>query len=151
MLQKLKPGKTPGMDSLPAEVYCRLPLNLKRHLTAFLWDIAIGRTDIPPDLGNLVHPLYKKGNWATSDSWKPMVRAMTEATLIWMLIRKRIVPAVYRAIPPTMWGAVPGRLLLEAICMQDDVVDMDPMSLIITFLEARGAFPNTPHRLLRAI
>ena len=57
MLYKLQPGKTPGVDGLPAELYCRLPLNLKRHLAARLWDIAIGKTDVPPDQAKLVHPL----------------------------------------------------------------------------------------------
>ena len=35
--------------------------------------------------------------------------------------------------------------------MQDAVVDMDPISLIITSLDVKGAFPNTPHRLLRVV
>ena len=77
--------------------------------------------------------------------------ATTEAKLIWMLILKRVAPAVYRAVPPTMWGAIPGRSPLEAIFMQDAVVDMDPISLIITSLDVKGAFPNTPQRLLRAV
>ena len=34
VLYKLQPGKTPGVDGLPAELYRRLPLNLKRHLAA---------------------------------------------------------------------------------------------------------------------
>jgi hypothetical protein len=151
VLYKLQPGKTPGVDGLPAELYRRLPLNLKRHLAARLWDIAIGKTDVPPDWANLVHPLYKKGDWANPDNWRPIVCATTEAKLIWMLILKRVAPAVYRAVPPTMWGAIPGRSPLEAIFMQDAVVDMDPISLIITSLDVKGAFPNTPHRLLRAV
>ena len=151
VLYKLQPGKTPGVDGLPAELYRRLPLNLKRHLAARLWDIAIGKTDVPPDWANLVHPLYKKGDWANSDNWRFIVCATTEAKLIWMLILKRVAPAVYRAVPPTMWGPIPGRSPLEAIFMQDAVVDMDPISLIITSLDVKGAFPNTPHRLLRAV
>ena len=151
VLYKLQPGKTPGVDGLPAELYRRLPLNLKRHLAARLWDIAIGKTDVQPDWVNLVHPLYKKGDWANPDNWRPVVCATTEAKLIWMLTLKRLAPAVYRAVPPTMWGAIPGRSPLEAIIMQDAVVDMDPISLIITSLDVKGAFPNTPHRLLRAV
>ena len=139
------------MDGLPAELYSGLPLNLKRHFAARLWDIAIGKTDVPPDCANLVHPLYKKGDWANLDNWRPIVCATTEAKLIWMLILKRVVPAVYRAVPPTMWGAIPGRSRLESIFMQDAVVDMDPISLIITSLDVKGAFPNTSHRLLRAV
>ena len=151
VLYKLQPGKTLGVDGLPAELYRRLPLNLKRHLAARLWDIAIGKTDVPPDWANPVHRLYKKGDWANPDNWRPIVCATMEAKLIWMLILKRVAPAVYRAVPPTMWGAIPGRSPLEAILMQDAVVDMDPISLIITSLDVKGAFPNTPHRLLRAV
>ena len=139
------------MDGLPAELYRRFPLTLKRHLAARLWDIAIGKTDVPPNWANLVHTLYKKGNCVNPDNWRPIVCATTEAKLIWMLILRRVAPAVYRAIPPTMWGAIPGRSPLEAIFMQDAVVDMDPISLIITSLDVKGAFPNTLHRLLQAV
>ena len=151
VLHKLQPGKSPGVGGLPAELYLRLLLNLKRHLAARLWDIAIGKTDVPPDWANLVNPLYKKGDSANPDNWRPIVCATTEAKLIWMLILKRVAPAVYRAVPPTMWGAIQGRSPLEAIFMQEAVVDMHPISLIITSLDVKGAFPNTPHRLLRAV
>ena len=46
VLYKLQPRKTPWVDRLPAELYRRLPLNLKRHLAARLWDIAVGKTDV---------------------------------------------------------------------------------------------------------
>ena len=139
------------MDGHPADLYCRLPVCLKRHLAARLWDIAIEKTDVPPDWANLVHPLYNKSDWANADNWRPIVCATTEAKLICMLILKQVAPAMYRAVPPTMWGAIPGRSPLEAIFMQDAVVDMDPISLIITTLDVKGAFPNTLHRLLRAV
>ena len=148
VLYKLQPRKTLGVDGLAAELYCSLPLYLKWHLAACPWDIAIGKTDIPPDEGNLVHPLYKKGDWANPDLGRQIVCATKEAKLIWMLILKRVALAVYRTVPPMMWGAIQGRSLLEAIFMQDSVVDIDPISLIITSLDVKGAFPNTSHRLL---
>ena len=79
------------------------------------------------------------------------MRTTTEAKLIWMLILKLVAPVVYRVIPPTMWGAMPGRSPLEATFMQGAVVDMDPISLIITSLDIKAAFSNTPHCLLQAI
>ena len=109
VLPELKPGETPGVDGLPVELYRRLPLNLRRHLRARLWDIAIGRTVIPPDRANLVHPLYITGHWVNPHNRRPIGCATTEANLIWMLILKRIAPLVHRAIQPTMWGAIPGR------------------------------------------
>ena len=68
VLNKLQPGKPRGVDGLPAEHYRRLPLNLKRHLAARLWGITIGKTHVPPDWANRVHPLYNKGDWANPDN-----------------------------------------------------------------------------------
>ena len=68
VLYKLQPGKAPRLDGLMAALYRRLPLKLKRHLAARLWDIAIRETDVPPDWTNLVHPLYKKGECANPDN-----------------------------------------------------------------------------------
>ena len=90
VLYKLQPGKTAVVDGLPAELYCRSPRSLNRHLAARLWDIAIGKTDVHPDGANLVHPLYKKGDWGNPNNWEPMACATTEAKLIWMLILKRV-------------------------------------------------------------
>ena len=100
------------MDGPPAELY-----NLKRHLAARLWDIAIGKTDISPDWANLVQPLHKKGDGANRDNRRPIVCATKEAKFIWMLIPRCIGPVVYQAIPTTMWGAIPGRSPLQAIFM----------------------------------
>ena len=41
VLYKLQPEMIPGVVGLPEELYRGLPLNLKRHLAARLWDIAI--------------------------------------------------------------------------------------------------------------
>ena len=69
-------------------------------------------------LGHLGHPLYKKGDCANPDHWRPIVCATMEAKIIWMFIIKRVAPAVYRAVPPTMWGAIPGRSPLGAIFIE---------------------------------
>ena len=148
VLHKLQSGKIPGLNGLRAELYRSLRLNLKRHFAARLWDIAIRKTDVPPDWTNLVHPLYKKGNWANQDNWRTIVCATIEAKLIWMLILKRVAAAVYPAVLPTMWAAIPGRSPLDVIFGQDAVVDMDRISLIITSLDVKRAFPNTPLCLL---
>ena len=55
----------------------------------------------------------------------------------------------YFLSPPLLNTASPFPVL--AIFMQDAVVDMDPISLIITSLDVKEAFPNTPHLLLRAV
>ena len=53
----------PGIDGLPVEAYQSLTLCIKCRLAACLWDIVTGATPIPPEWANLVHPLYKRGDW----------------------------------------------------------------------------------------
>ena len=150
-LDRLKKGVVPGVDGLPAEAYQRLTLPIKRRLAARLWDIVTGATPIPPEWANLVHPLYKKGDWAQPGNWRPIVCATTEVKLVWTLILGRIAPAVFAHVPASMWGAMAGRSPHEAIFLQDTALDMNPYEMIIASLDVQGAFPHAPHRLLTEV
>ena len=108
-LDRLKKGVMPGVDGLPAEAYQRLTLPVKRRLGARLWEVVTGTTPIPPEWANLVHPLYKKGDWAQPGNWRPIVCTTTEVKLVWTLILGRIAPAVFAHVPASMWGAMAGR------------------------------------------
>ena len=150
-LDRLKKGVVPGVDGLPAEAYQRLTLPVKRRLAVRLWDIVTGATPIPPEWANLVHPLYKKGDWAQPGNWRPIVCATTEVKLVWTLILGRIAPAVFAHVPASMWGAMAGRSPHEAIFLQDTALDMNPYEMIIASLDVQGAFPHAPHRLLMEV
>ena len=150
-LDRLKKGVVPGVNGLPAEAYQRLTLPIKRRLAARLWDIVTGATPIPPEWANLVHPLYKKGDWAQPGNWRPIVCATTEVKLVWTLIPGRIARAVFAHVPASMWGAMAGRSPHEAIFLQDTALDMNPYEMIIASLDVQGAFPHAPHRLLTEV
>ena len=130
--------KTPGYDGLPAEAYCHLPAHL------LLWDIVMGQTPLPPDWANVVRPLYKKGDWANPDNWRPIVCAVTEVKIVGTILLRRIRPHLHPHIPASVWGAIPGRSPHEAIFLQDTIADMDLVDLIIASLDVKEAFPNTP-------
>ena len=150
-LERLKKGVVPGVDGLPAEAYQRLTLPVKQRLAARLWDIVTGATHIPPEWANLVHPLYKKANWAQPGNWRPIVCVTTEVKLVWTLILGRIVLAVFAHVPASMRGAMAGRSPHEAIFLQDTALDINPYEMIIASLDVQGAFPHAPHRLLTEV
>ena len=150
-LDRLKKGVVPGVDGLPAEAYQHLTLPINRRLAAHLWDIVTGTTLIPPEWANLVHPLYKKGDWAQHGNWRPIVCATTEVKLVWTLILGRIAPAVFPHVPASMPGAMAGRSPHEAIFLQDTALDMNPYEMIVASLDVQGAFPHAPHRLLTEV
>ena len=107
--------KTPGYDGLPAEAYCHLSAHLLRILAHRLWDIVTGHTPLPPDRGSVVRPLYKKGDWANPNNWRPIVYAVTEVKVVWTILLRRIGPHLDPHIPASLWGAIPGRSPKDAI------------------------------------
>ena len=150
-INSLRQHKTPGYDGLPAEAYYHLPVHLLRILAHRLWDIFMRQTPLPPDWANDVRPLYKKGDWANPDHWRPIVCAVTEVKSVWTILLHRICPHLDPHIPGSLWGAIPGRSPHEAIFLQDTIADIDPVDLIIASLDVKGPFPNTPWLLLEAV
>ena len=147
-LDRLKKGVVPGIDGLQAEAYQRLTLPVKRRLAARLWDVVTGATPIHPEWANLVHPLYKKGDWARPGNQRPKVCATTEVKVVWTLILGCIAPAVFAHVPASRWGAMAGRSPHEAIFLQDIALDGNSYEMIVPFPDVQGAFPHAPHRPL---
>ena len=143
-IHSLRQHKTPGYDGLPAEAYYHLLTHLLCILAHRLWDIVTGQTLLPPDWAKVVRPLYKKGDWANPDNWRPIVCAVMEVKIVQTILLCRIRPHLDPHIPASLWGAIPGRSPHEAIFLQDTIADMDPVDLIIASLDIKGAFPNTP-------
>ena len=150
-IHSLRQHKTPGYNGLPAEAYYHLPAHLLRILAHRLWDIVTGQTPLPPDWANVVCPLYKQGDWANPENWRPIVCAVTEVKIVWTILLRRIRPHLDPHILASLWGATPGRSPHKAILLQDTIANVDPVDLIIASLDVKGAFPNTPWLLLEAV
>ena len=143
-IHSLRKHETPVYDGLHAEAYYHLPAHLLRILAHRLWDIVTGQTPLPPDWANVVRPLYKKGDWANPDKWRPIVCGVTEVKMVWTILLCRIRCHLDPHIPASLWGAIPGRSPHEAIFLQDTIADMDPVDLIIASLDVKGGGVTTP-------
>ena len=149
-IHSLRQHKTTRYDPLPAEAYYHLPAHLLRILAHSLWDIVTEQTPLPPDWANVLCPLYKRGDWANLDNWRPKVCAVMEVKVVWTVLLRRICPHLDLHIPASLRGAIPGQSPHEAIFLQDTIADMDRVDLIIASLDVKGAFQNTPWLLLEA-
>ena len=141
------PGSSPSKKD-KAVTFCYSYYHLSSHflriLAHCLWDIVTGQTPLPPDLANVVCPLYKKGDRANPDNWRPIVCAVTEVKIVWTILLRRSRPHLDPHVPASLWGAIPGLSPHQAIFLQDTIADMDPVDLIIASLNVKGAFPKTP-------
>ena len=50
-----------------------------------------------------------------------------------------------------MWGSVPGRSTQEASFLYDMYVDDEDLEAFMASVDVKGAFPNTPHRLIEEV
>ena len=141
----------PGIDRLPTKAYQRLNLTIVLRLATRLSDIVRGATPLRPEWANLVHPLYKKGDWATPGKGQPIVCATTKVKLVRTLILGRIAPAVFTHVPVSVGGPMAGRSPHRAIFLQDTALEIDPYEMINTSLDVQCAFPHRPHLLLTEV
>ena len=77
--------------------------------------------------------------------------AVTEVKIVWTILLRRICPNLDPHIPASLWGAILGPSPHKAIFFLDTFANMDPVDLIITSLDVKGAFPKTPWLLLEAV
>ena len=70
-----------------------------------------------------------------------------------MVIFGRIQRRLYAAgvIPDNMWGSVPGRSTQEASFLYDMYLDDEYLEAFMASVDVKGAFPNTPHRLIEEV
>ena len=151
-VKALKGKKRPGVDQLVAEAYQHLEAPELDGLAGRFTEVL--RTGEPPkEWGGKVRPLYKKGDHLRPGNWRPICCAVTEAKLVWMVIFGRIQRRLYAAgvIPDNMWGSVPGRSTQEASFLYDMYLDDEDLEAFMASVDVKGAFPNTPHRLIEEL
>ena len=151
-VKALKGKKSPGVDQLVPEAYQHLEAPELNGLAGRVTEVL--RTGKPPkEWGGKVRPLYKKGDHLRPGNWRPICCAVTEAKLVWMVIFGRIQRRLYAAgvIPDNMWGSVPGRSTQEASFLYDMYLDDEDLEAFMASVDVKGAFPNTPHRLIEEV
>ena len=151
-VKAVKEKKSPGVDELVAEAYQHLEAPELDGLAGRVLEVL--RTGEPPrEWGGKVRPLYKKGNHLRPGNWRPICCAVTEAKLVWMVIFGRIQWRLYAAgvIPDNMWGSVPGRSTQETSFLYDMYLDDEDLEAFIASVDVKGAFPNTPQRLIEEV
>ena len=140
------------MDQLVAEACQHLEVPELDGLAGRVTEVL--RTGKPPaEWGGKVRPLYKKGDHLRPGNWRPICCAVTEAKLVWMVMFGRIQRRLYVAgvIADNMWGSVPGRSTQEASFLYDMYLDDEDLEAFMASVDVKGAFPNTPHRLIEEV
>ena len=155
-----KPGKSPGPDGIPAELWRRC-LPLLGRVLAQLFS-AIGKEGVTPKgfLDGDIRTIYKQGgDPLLCASYRPITLLNTDYRLCAKIIANRLGPALATVIGPEQTAFLPGRLMGDNIsflqllpqalrCNAAHPSQGLATSAVIAFLDFRKAYDTVVRRFL---
>jgi hypothetical protein len=104
-----KPGRAPGPDGIPTEIWLRGGEPIQRLLAALF--TAIGNSERVPTgfLDGAVKPIFKAGDAAEAANYRPITLLNTDHRLLAKVLARRLSPLLAEAIGPEQAGFLTGR------------------------------------------
>ena len=108
-LRRAKPGRSPGLDGIPTDLYCRLRTSFA-PLFARLFSAIAATGVLPPGFHEgLITMLHKSGDRSDPLNYRPITLLNTDYRLYTLLLAKRLGPCLPLVIDPEQTAFVPGR------------------------------------------
>lgn len=153
-LKRQKPGKSPGLDGLPMELY-RKEKELFAPILSKVFT-ALGRSGEAPEgfLDGVVSSLYKDGDPADPSNYRPITLLNTDYRILAKVLANRLLPVLGRIISPEQSAFLKGRrigdniMLLQMLPYQLELQKVH--SAVIAFLDFCKAYDTVQRRFLLA-
>ena len=114
-LRRARPGRSPGLDGIPADLYCRLRREFA-PLFARLFSAIASAGILPPGFHEgLITTLHKAGDRSDPSNYRPITLLNTDYRLYALLLARRLGPCLPHIIDPEQTAFVPGRRIGENI------------------------------------
>lgn len=108
-LRRTKPGRSPGLDGVPADLYCRLRRSFA-PLFARLFSAIASTGILPPGFHEgLITMLHKSGDRSDPLNYRPITLLNTDYRLHALVLARRLGPCLPHVIDPEQTAFVPGR------------------------------------------
>lgn len=110
-LRRGQPGKAPGLDGIPSDLYrsCR---DAFAPLLARLFTAVATTGDLPPGFHDgLITILFKSGDRTNPADYRPITLLSTDYRLYALILARRLGPSLPHIIDPEQTAFVPGRLV----------------------------------------
>ncbi|GLI70416.1 hypothetical protein VaNZ11_015193 [Volvox africanus] len=110
-LKKSQPGKAPGWDGIPTDLYRKFWPEIGHTMAALF--TAIGKTGQVPTgfLDGIIKVLYKKGDPKQPGNYRPITLLCSDYRLLAKVLANRLGPALGRIISPEQSAFLPKRLI----------------------------------------
>ncbi|KAG1655449.1 hypothetical protein FOA52_003929 [Chlamydomonas sp. UWO 241] len=112
-----QPGKAPGPDGLPAELWSSFQPELAPMLASLYTAIGTTGQSPPGYLDGVIRCLPKPGDAADPANYRPITLLNTDYRLMGKVLAARLAPLLSRSIPPEQTAFLPGRLIGDNLAM----------------------------------
>jgi exonuclease III len=152
-LKRSKPGKAPGLDGLPVELFRRCG-DVFAPLLAKVYT-AMGMTNSVPRalLDGVITSIYKKGQRADPANYRPITVLNSDYRVLAKVLANRLTTTIGKLIHPMQSGFVPGRLIGENILLNQmlpTVVGPESMAATV-YCDFRKAYDTVDRSFLFAV
>ena len=154
-----KPGKAPGPDGLPTELWRKVRTLLAPLLASVF--TAIGRTGTLPDgflLGEL-NPFHKKGDPTNHANYRPITLLDTDYRILARVLASRLAPILAKVMGAEQSAFLPGRLIGDNIMfmqilphlLRSNMGSDLASSAVVAFLDFKKAYDTVLRPFLLAV
>ncbi|KAG1676169.1 hypothetical protein FOA52_005010 [Chlamydomonas sp. UWO 241] len=112
-----QPGKAPGPDGLPAELWSSFQPELAPMLASLYTAIGTTGQSPPGYLDGVIRCLPKPGDAADPANYRPITLLNTDYRLMGKVLAARLAPLLSHSIPPEQTAFLPGRLIGDNLAM----------------------------------
>jgi len=141
-LSQMRPGKTPGTDGIPVELW-KLP-KISEHLTYFCNQTLSGHRPAEWGLSGIV-PIPKKGNLTLPDNYRGISLTQVAAKVYSRLLLNRLRPVIDKILRPNQNGFRPSRSTSAQILAFRRIVEEvrnHQKEAVLIFIDFKKAFDS---------
>ncbi|KAL7280620.1 hypothetical protein ACG7TL_005557 [Trametes sanguinea] len=159
------PGKAPGLDGLPAEVWKKYlawtiagrkagtpHLDIGQALAAVFKDVEVyGVAEQTQFASGWICPIYKKGDPRSIDNYRPITLLNSDYKLLTRVLASRLVQPAIHLLHPDQAAFVPGRRILDHIKLVQTMLafaEAEDAGGVIVALDQEKAYDRILHPYL---
>ena len=152
-MRRGQPGKSPGLDGIPADLYrtCR---DAFVPLLARLYTAIATTGDLPPGFHDgLITILFKSGDRTNPADYRPITLLGTDYRLYALILARRLSPCLPHVVDPEQTAFVPGRLVgdnVMALQLLPHLLRRQGRWALLVFCDFRKAFDTCDRAFLLA-
>lgn len=145
VLNKIKPGKSPGLDGLPSEFYCKFWNKIGIFLTEVFNEAYEYGELSDTQKQSVLTLIFKKGNKLDLSNYRPISLSNYDYKLLAFVLANRLHKVLNKLISSDQSGYIKGRFIGNNIRLISDTIEfceVNAKDAVLLFLDFKKAFDS---------